>query len=289
MCFVYHMELLLLVVDVFEELSLYEAKAGDRSHKDAIQFVQKICASDPVLRKEASDALRNPMIYLAPLCADAGPLLRSMAQHNVVLGGYQATAFFYPTVQIAPAPWDFYCSRLEGNPNEFVTTLKSLTIFDTVEDISSDDGKRVVCLRSNMSGSADPVNIRVYIPKTSPYVSVLNLPMSHQQSTLGPYDAVCFWPRLTSRFQHREFRGNSGHRAFPQTATVFPTNLARMTRVSLRHEARKVSVYSSEDNRTEVVPFKNESRISDANFNGSLLVLPSEPKNGRKNPTAGGL
>jgi hypothetical protein len=260
------------VDDVLEKLSIYEETHGDSSRTEAIQFVNNLCP-DPKLRREARDALENPLIYFAPICSDSAGLLKAMAQYGVILGGNQATAFFYPIVRITSAPWDFYCDKNKCDADGFVARFKQITMFDIIEDIKADDGKRVVYFRGNVNGSNDPITVRIYISYEDVIASVLDLTMSYQHSFVATYGAVCFWPKLNEAKQYRTFTGNGGQGAYPRGKTICTAQMTKLTQVVPRSHGSAPSIYSGADKRTEVVKFKNEVRIPDEIFKHHAAML----------------
>ncbi|KAI1002596.1 hypothetical protein K3495_g5604 [Podosphaera aphanis] len=201
--------------------------------------------------------MQSPVVHLAPLCADALPLLKSMASHNAVLGGFKATAYFYPVVRITGAPWDFYCDGSSSNSEHFIAILNQLTMYNVAEDVSSEDRKRVVCMTGNVNGSPNAMIIRVYVGTEHPLASILDLPTSYQQSAVTAYGAICFWPRLNAKGQFRQFASNFGGRSFPRIRTRARIQLRGMVRgmvrVTPRTESSRPSVYSTRDKKNELV------------------------------------
>lgn len=111
------------VDDVLERLSLYEDRHGDTSRKDAVKFVARECAHDERLMREAIKSIHSPLVHLAPIGVNTGLVVKSMAKNSVVLGGYQATAYFYPVVGMTEAPWEFYCDNRVASADSFVEDI----------------------------------------------------------------------------------------------------------------------------------------------------------------------
>lgn len=249
------------VDDVLEKLSLYEDRHGDASRKDAVKFVMRECAHDRKLMDEAVKSIHSPLVHLAPIGVNTRLVVKSMAKNCVVLGGYQATAYFYPIVGMTEAPWEFYCDDRITRVDSFVSDILQSGMHELVEDVKSQEEYRVIHIRGNINGSTHPINIRIYSAPKDVYSSILSLKSSCEQSILSAYGAVCFWPRLNSRSQYRKFVSNCGTDMYPRGRASIPLYVSSLSPVRPRLDA-SVSVYSATDKKTEVVHFDNELGFS---------------------------
>lgn len=250
------------VDDVFEQLSIHEEKNGEVSLAEAREFITRTCRNDTKLVRDSIESLESPTTFLSVLCPNSKALLKLMYKSNTILGGIQATAFFFPIAHVTTAPWDFYCSPVDGDPDDFINTFGQMTMFDKLEDIGSNTGERIVYYRGNANGTTAPINIRIFVSLRSTIESILELKFSYQQSFMSGLAAVCFWPRLGKHRQFRVFESNLGQSIYPKGNTICRTHISNFTKVEPRTALTIPSVYTAYDNKISVVIFSNEIKIS---------------------------
>lgn len=261
------------VDDVMERMSAYEGKHGELSYHDAVDYVKKICGKDDKLLRETVSSLKDPSVYLSVVCSDARKLLKLMSQYGVILGGIQATSFFYPIAEITSAPWDFYCDKSIYDPTSFIEKFRQITMMDMIEDVDSDDGQRVVYFRGNVNEVPDPINIRIYVSDKNVYASVLDTQKSYQQSFISPIGAVCFWPKLGSARQYRSFDKNDGLKAYPRGNTKLRIGIKSMTEVKPKIKSNLPSIYTMHDKRATSVIYENDIGIDQRAFDKLVKEL----------------
>lgn len=213
------------VDDVFETLSIYEDTHRETSLEDARKYITDVCRDDNKLMRDTIKSLESPSVFFSVLSANSKALLKLMYKTNTVLGGIQATTFFYPIAHVTAAPWDFYCSTVGSNSDHFISMLGQITMFDKLEDIKSETGERVVYYRGNVNGTTAPVNVRIFISKRRTLEYILDLKYSYQQSIICAVGAICFWPRLAKNKQYRVFRSNAGQSLYPIGSLTGLTNV----------------------------------------------------------------
>ncbi|POS85366.1 hypothetical protein EPUL_004436 [Erysiphe pulchra] len=145
------------VDDVLECLSIHEEQVGDISRDDAISFVSSVCGADTRLARDAKCALDSVVSHLAPVCPNPKSLVKSMHECNAVLGGIQATSFFYPIATLTNASNSAYSGRTflpektinsKGWSTTFASALAHYqvidpqSIWDRFKDFFSDDCAR---------------------------------------------------------------------------------------------------------------------------------------------------
>jgi len=254
------------VDDVFEQLSIHEEKTGEASLDQAREFISQTCKTDTKLARDSIQSLESPSIFFGVLCPDSKTLLKLMYKCNTVLGGIQATAFFFPIAQVMTAPWDFYCSPVDGNPDEFISRFGQISMFDMLEDISSDTAERVVYYRGNANGTSAPINVRIFVSLKSTIESILELKFSYQQSVISAIGGICFWPRLGKHRQFRAFPSNLGQSCYPKGNTICRTHISNLRKVEARVTLNIPSVYTGYDNKIGIIIFDNETKIPKDDF-----------------------
>jgi hypothetical protein len=243
------------VDDVFTHLE--ELQDRDTGLNDSFNKIMRLTAHDKNLAKDAIDSLYDPVEILKPVSVNPEALLRSMFVHRVLLSGIQATSFFYPLCEFVDAPWDFFCCN-RYDSESFVREIAQSCGIDLVEEITADNGIRVVYFRRNMNGESKPINIRIYISDDEPLHSVLSQSASYQQSFVSAVGAVCFWPRLNKKRLYRRFDLNASRLVFPSGRTALTINMQKMSRTTPKNPSSTPSIYTVVDKRTEMITFKNK-------------------------------
>jgi hypothetical protein len=251
------------VDDVFSQLE--DILEPDAALYQSFEKILRLTAHDKNLTKEAIDTLYDPVEIFKPVSANPEAFLRSMFVHGVVLSGIQATSFFYPLCEFEDAPWDFFCSN-RYDSDGFVTEISQSSGIDVIEEITADNGTRVVYFRRNMNGKSKPINIRIYISDDEPLHSVMSQPMSYQQSFVSATAAVCFWPRLNKKRLYRRFDHNKSRLVFPSGRTSLSINMQKMSRTTPKNPSSTPSIYSKLDKRTETIIFKNKCGVDKMMF-----------------------
>lgn len=240
-----------LEIDLREDASLIESR--DR--------IRRLTKNNTALESESIDQLQSIRNIVAPVCPNGDALIKSMFRNKVVLGGVQATSFFYPMCTFTQAPWDFFCPSKGGMGDDFVNGLVQFSGLDVLEDLTSGDGTRVVYLRGSVNGTTEPINVRVYISSENPIQCVFNYEMSYQQTFISPVAAVCFWPRLNKKGYYRVFKSNTSQHEFPRGKTVFTVNIKKMSKTHPKVVQTTPSIYNGISDRIEAVIFKNELKL----------------------------
>ena len=237
----------------------------DASLAETYNRIMKLTTHNKNLARDTIEELYDPLKILVPVSANPEALLKSMFMHRVVLSGIQATSFFYPLCEFVDAPWDFFCSNRYDSEG-FIMEITQSCGLDRIENITADNGTRVVYFRRNMNGETKPINIRVYISDDEPVHSVLSQPASYQQSFVSAVGAVCFWPRLNKKKLYRRFDNNISRMVYPTGKTALTINMQKMSRTAPRTPSSTPSIYTAADNRTEMVVFKNKCGADKAAF-----------------------
>lgn len=243
------------VDDVFSQVD--ETLGPDAGLSETYDKIMRLTAHDRNLAAESLDTLYDPIGIFAPMSANPEALLRSMFRHKAVLTGIQATSFFYPLCEFVDAPWDFFCSN-RYDSDTFVTEVTQSCGVDLVEQVTADNGTRVVYFRRNVNGEQRPVNIRVYISDDEPLHSVMSQNASYQQTFISAVGAVCFWPRLNKKGLYRRFDNNRSRLVFPSGRTALTINMRKMSRTAPKNPSSTPSIYTGADNRIEKIVFKNK-------------------------------
>jgi hypothetical protein len=251
------------VDDVFSQLE--DVLDPDAGLSESYKKIMRLTAHDKNLTKDSIDVLYDPVEILKPVAANPDAFLRSMFMHRVVLGGIQATSYFYPLCEFVDAPWDFFCCN-RYDSDSFITEITQSCGLDLVENITADNGTRVVYFRRNLNGEKRPINIRVYISDDEPLHSILSQQMSYQQSFVSAAGAVCFWPRLNKKRVYRRFDLNNTRLVFPTGRTALTINMQKMSRTTPKNPSSTPSIYNTSDNRTETVVFKNKCGADKVSF-----------------------
>lgn len=260
------------VDDVFSVLE--DELDRSASLADSKRAIDRHTLGNAKLNKDAVNELYNPATILAPTTSNTSMLLKLMFNHKVVLGGIQATSFFYPLCDLSDAPWDFFCCN-RYDSDAFITSVKQSCGMDMIEELSSDNGVRVVYFRRNANGVSKPINIRVYISDDEPLQMVLSQPMSYQQSFVSAVGAVCFWPRLNSKGLCRQFEKNVSKFNFPSGKSKLTINMKKMSRTKPKNPSSGVSIYTAGDDRTETICFENVCKLDKVLFKKEIKKIQS--------------
>ena len=231
----------------------------DASLKDSRKFIQNIAKRDPGLMIDAIDEIESIKSILYPIAQNPEVLVDIMSRTGAVLAGPQATSFFYPLCDWGDAPWDIFCHS--STADDFIVGYRQSSTAEQVEDVNTDDGRRVVHMRKSIAGFATPANIRILVSDTHPLASVLQMKNSYEQSVVTAAGAICFWPKLTSRGMFRVFEDNIGTSCYPRGKTFYTVTLKELKKIKLRKPMGKPEVYIGTDSRIESVIFKNVSNV----------------------------
>jgi hypothetical protein len=241
------------------------------SLSDSIKFVRRLTKRDTALGNSTIDELEDPRTILSPISSNVSVLITLMARTGAMVGGVQATSFFYPMCEVTDAPWDIYCHC--DTADEFLTGYKQSSGCETVDDVRSDDGFRVVHMRRSVSGFRTPANIRILISHLQPMSSILNLKNSYEQTAICAAGAICFWPKLLSRNMYRTFDSNTGVAAYPRGTTFYEVKLNPIRKTHMKRPMQSTEIYTGLDSRVESVLFKNICNVSSRFYNDSIQHL----------------
>lgn len=241
------------VDDVMSEVD----SALDRgaSMRETKQYITTNYSHDSKLVTESIDEIENIETVLFYVSNDPRSLMNLMLRCGVVLGGIQATSFLYPKCEVEDAPWDFFCRQDSGN--DFVDGFKHVSNAEPVEDMSTGDNKRVVCLRRHVDGVPKPINIRIYISLAHPYDSVLSLKNSYEHTILSPVGVFCLWPKLLSQNRYRAFGQNEGTERYPMGKAKYHVKINKMALVVPKGSTPEPRVHIGITDKVEVVMLKN--------------------------------
>lgn len=120
------------------------------------------------------------------MCPMSKLLIKLSLNCNVILGGLQATSFFYPLVNFTQSAWDFYYDSREESFQIFIDGINQITMHDVLQD-TKNAGYRIFHMRGSVNGSYHPIDGCIYCRPVDPYTSLLLLPFSHQHSMLTSY------------------------------------------------------------------------------------------------------
>lgn len=242
---------------------------------DSRDRIRKLTFNNSMLEKQSIDELHNPLSILSPVAMNPSHLIKSMFANGVLLGGVQATSFFYPLCQFSDAPWDFFCSNKDGADESFINSLTESGVLEHIEEVNASNGVRVMYYRRTMNGVEQPINIRVYICEDNPLQCILSQTMSYQQSYISAVGAVCFWPRLNRKRLCRQFDTNASRLSFPSGKTKCKINIKRMSVAVPKKTSDTPSIYTGHDDRIEIVTFKNVCNLDKKLFEKQVHSMQS--------------
>jgi hypothetical protein len=250
------------VDDVFAALEL----SGNQSLQQSRDYINRTPGIPREVRVGAIQELHSPLQIFCLITANAKSLLIAMHKYSVILGGPQATAFFYPICGPTDVPWDFYCDSRKCDPQNFIDLLQQLTMYDLIEDISSDDGHRVVHFRGHASGISEAMTIRVFVSPYDTISRILNLKSSYSQSFASSTVAVCFWPKLNAAGHYRAFNNNDGLADYPVGKGVFNAAVNGLTLVKPKNPSHQPTILPIHDKRSELHVFKNLVGVNPSDY-----------------------
>lgn len=259
------------VDDVFSQLEL--DLNADASLNDSRERIRRLTVNNSTLERQSIDELHNPLTIFAPIVTEPSSLIKSMFTNNVVLGGVQATSFFYPLCEFSDAPWDFFCCNNDGQSESFLAQLIQSSGLDLIEQVTADNGNKVAYLRRSMNGSDQPINVRVYASNEHPIQLILSQPVSYQQSYISAVGAVCFWPRLNRKRLCRQFTSNVSKMTFPSGKSKYTINIKKMSNTALKNPSNVPSIYTGADNRIEIVTFNNVCKLDKGLFKKEVEAM----------------
>ena len=241
--------------DVFSQLDLEMPEA---TLAESRKYIKKITSPNHKLEMDSIEKLHDPNVHLSPLAPDTNVLLKHMSKYKAVLGGIQATAFFYPVCGITGAPWDFFCDAKKAD--EFINRFPQVTNAELLEDLCGDSGHRVAYFRKNVSGFDSVINIRVFVSESQPIASILDLKCSYEQACISICGAVFFWPKLQQRGLYRSFDSNIGLTQYPRGKSIHSIHTGSMKKTTLKRPSEFPSVYTGIVERVEAIVFSSKSK-----------------------------
>lgn len=258
--------------DIIEQLRNDDPDIARPSIENTRDFTTRIYVENNT-DNQATKLLEDPIVFFAVLCRDSRVLLKAMYDCNAVLGGFQATSFFFPVVTAISAPWDFYCSNANGDPSEFILRVDEITGFDMIEDKSFVTGERTVHYRGNFTDLDEMLDIRIFISNRSAMEMILDLESSLEQSAITATVGICFWPRLTTQRQYKVFEYNGGHDDYPIASMIARPKITNMNRVRRKSSYDEPVIYGALDKKMRIEVFDNEIDISQESYDFSLACM----------------
>lgn len=240
--------------------SLYESK----------KFIQHLAGRNTILTSESIDELESLESFLSPITANPQALISAMMRLGAVIGGPQATSFFYPICEITDCPWDIFCPQ--ETAEEFLRIYQSSSLAESVEQVGLNSKGRpyVVHFRKPINGMPKPCGIRVYVSNKHPMDSILSLKNSFEQTAVSASVAICFWPKLQSSGLYRTFESNSGLTQYPKGKTFYQLTVSPGKKTSLKQSMNIPSIYNGTNTRVETVVFKNTCSINNEIYSSSI-------------------
>lgn len=242
----------------------------DASMSTAKDFVRKLTGTNKALRDLSIKELESLPVYLSHVLSNTSAFINLMLKCKAVLGGPQATSYFYPICGPTECPWDFYCHAKFGDA--FVDGFRQMSGADMIEDVKH-GSVRLVHFRNSVNGMRDTSKIRIYISDEEPLASIFNLRSSYEQSFLSASTAVCFWPKLQSRDVYRVFESNSGQKAYPVGKTFYSIQLKSLRQTSTKRPLQAPAVYTGLETRVEYVPLDNNSKCDSRLFAKEISAM----------------
>lgn len=256
------------VDDVFSVMESQLPK--DASLIESRKFARHVTKKDKHLMNAVIDEIENLSSLMSPIAQNPDVLVRIMARTGAVLGGAQATSFFYPICDWTDVPWDIFCHS--STADDFIQSYKQSSIPEVIEDVRSDDGMRVVHMRRSIPDCSTPVNIRIFVSNMRPLESILQLRNSYEQSVISAVDAICFWPKLVSQKMYRVFESNVGTSLYPRGKTFYEMKLDPIKKTRLRKPMQTTEIYTGLESRVENVVFRNRCDINPDHYSRLINV-----------------
>lgn len=245
-----------------QTLRIIKEYKTDMSLSEATSIVDDICIGNENLRNNVTKILQHPSGFFDLITSDSKSLLQLMYRTNTILGGIQATAFLFFVDYVDGAPWDFYCSSIDGNPDKFVANFEAITIFTHIEYKYHDTGHTIIYYRSDTKS----INARIFIGPKKCMESILDLKYSYEQTGISAVAAISFWPKLNKLNQFLLFKSNPGHSSYSHGNIVYTYDLHDMRRVRRTSSLIQPSIYSVEDDKVCVVIFDNKICVSQRRY-----------------------
>jgi len=238
------------------------------SLQESRKFIINRTDGNMQLADDCLKVLQDLMQFFAPVSLDPKALLDIMLRYEIILGGIQATSFFYPLCELFDAPWDFF-HKNSGNDmveQDIISTLTGLCGLNKIESVSSDNKLMVIYFTITIKNSRKPTNVRLFISNEPPIASILEYRHSYNQSFISPSIAVCFWPRLNERGLYRVFDRNTDLDRYPVGTTVFETSMKSMRKAKPRAPQPIPNVHYGMDTRIEYTKMENVCDFDTATF-----------------------
>jgi hypothetical protein len=253
------------VKTVDDVMSLMEEKLGDSaSLSESRRFITNLGKRDSVLASSVLEEIESIRSVVSPITQNIDALTKLMVRTGAVLGGLQATSFFYPLCDLTGAPWDIFCHT--DTADDFITNYIQSSGSEIVEDVSADNLKRVVHLRRSVPGCSSPVNVRVFVCNSHPISSVMDLRNTYEHTVISAAGAIHFWPRLTSKRIYRVFDSNLGTSAYPRGKTFYEITSDPLHRTRPRKQMEVPEIFSGLESRVESVIFKNVCNVPNTEY-----------------------
>jgi len=243
------------------EASLHESR----------KFIKQTVGKNSILRSQAMEELESIEAILSPITTNPSTLVTAMIRCGAMIGGPNATSFFYPICEMTGCPWYIFCHKEKADT--FVNTYRNSSGADFIEDTGISKDSRVVHFRKSNNGMEKACNVSIYISERDPLESILNLKNSYDQTAISGVGAICFWPKLQSNGMYRVFDSNTGLMDYPKGNTFHQTIISPGKRAIMKKSLTTPSIYSGVSSREEIVVFKNVSNIDNVIFSHKLKEL----------------
>ena len=259
------------VDDVLSHIDLkYSAHLSLKKYTNAIKECTK---HDDILRSTTINEVQDLSTVLSPVSANPNVLIDLMGKYNVILGGPQATSFFYPVCEPEDYPWDFYCPL--DNADEFSREYKVSSQCDWIEDTGANTKSRVIYLRRTSNAQRDTCicNIRIFASLSHPVQCILDLQCTYEHTLISIQAAICFWPHLLEKNLYRRLDANPGHKDFPRGNTKYRMKIYDLSLTHMKKAMNSPIIYNGIEKRVESIVFPNSRSMNEKLFDQKLTEL----------------
>lgn len=257
------------VDDVMSVMELSISKNASLS--ESKKFVRQITTKDGILRAQSIDELESITGIVSPITSNPNALILAMSKSGAMIGGAQATSFFYPICQVTDCPYIIFCHS--ETADEFINIYRSTSGVDLIEDLGSTMTTRAVHFRKSINGMKKPASIVIYVSKRHPLESILSLKNSYEQTAISAVGAICFWPKLQSQGLYRVFDLNPGLTDYPKGNVFYQMVISPGKKAITKKPMTQPSIYNRISAREEIVVFKNACNIDNVIYNQKLVEL----------------
>lgn len=241
------------------------------SLSESIKFVKQITAKDGILRSQVIEELESIATHVSPITSNPRALVLAMSRCGAMIGGVQATSFFYPICQVPDCPYVIFCHN--DTADDFINIYRSTSGADMIEDLGNVKTNRAVHFRKSINGMKKPASIIIYASNKHPLESILSLKNSYEQTAISAVGAICFWPVLQSKKLYRVFDLNPGLIEYPKGNVFYQIIISPGKKAVTKKPMTSPSVYNGISTREEIVVFKNIYSIDNVIYKQKLTEL----------------